>query len=71
MGSSYQLLAIVVTLDDTVIGDSHRDDQDVWDGVGRQRIDHNRQKSRPSAGGFPTPGACALQKNLQELLLSK
>lgn len=67
----YQLFAIVVPFNDPVIGDSHRDDEDVWDCVGGQCVNHHREKPSPGTGGFPTPGACAFQKNLQELLLSE
>lgn len=38
---SYQLFAIVVAFNNTVIGDSDRYYQDVWDGIRRQSIYHN------------------------------
>lgn len=65
----YQLFTVVVAFDYPIIGDAHRNDKDVRDGVGGQSVHYHRQQPCPSTGGLPTPGARAFQEDLQELLL--
>lgn len=58
-----------MAFDYAVVGDAHRNDKDVRDGVGGQSVHYHRQQPCPSTGGLPTPGARAFQEDLQELLL--
>lgn len=58
-----------MAFDYPIVGDAHRNDKDVRDGVGGQSVHYHRQQPCPSTGGLPTPGARAFQEDLQKLLL--
>ena len=68
-GGPYQLLAVVVALQDAVVGDAHGHHQHVGDGTGGERVHHDGQHAGVGRGGLAAPRPRALQVHLQELLL--
>lgn len=55
--------AIVMTLNNTIVGDPDRYYQDVWDGIGRQSIYHNWQSPAPEHTEiFPLLSLCLSRK---------
>lgn len=62
--SAYQLLAIVVSLNDAVVRDANWHHQHVSDGPGVQCVHHDGQHACTRWEWLPAAGASTLQKDL-------
>lgn len=56
---------------DTIIGNSHGNNEDIRDGTIAQGVHNNWQQTGSTARCLPTPRACPLQEDLEGLLLTK
>lgn len=69
--STYQLLTIVVALDNTIIRDANWHHQDVSDGPGAQCVYHDGQHACTRCRRLTAAGAGTLKVDLQKLLLTQ
>lgn len=68
---AYQLLTIVVSLDDTIVGDAHWHHQYICNGAKVQRVHHDGQHPCTSCRGLPAARTGTLQVHFQKLLLTQ
>lgn len=69
--STYQLLAIVVALNNTIIRDANWHNQYVCDGPNAQCVYHDGQHASTRCRRLTAAGAGTLQVDLQKLLLTQ
>lgn len=60
VSDSYQLLAVVVALNDAVVGDANGHDEHVWDDAGMQGVHHDGQYASTCWRWLSTARTCAL-----------
>lgn len=68
---TYQLLTIVVALDDTIVGDADGHHEHVCNGPKVQRVHHDGQHPCTCCRGLPAARTGALQVHFQKLLLTQ